>query len=316
MSVSTFLPLSTPRSTRSGGRGRGIRRGSSSPSPYANPRSSRLPGNFSPQHDQALPVGSRSSCQQTKNVSISPSATINDLPVEHITLSTHSGTSAEKNYSNFDESLSQATATSLAPVPQVGDNTEAAHEPSSTIENMGDNSPPGNEDQIPPNLWHKAFNELRGIATQTCQELKAIGIKLNKLEKIESSTDSLAKQMSGVLQRTSALEDRSNQNSDVIRELREEVQTLKSTIAKQEETISDLKKIKSEFIQINADFQKTSQDKVQEFNDLIGVQQKQVDGIQDAIQDNITQYFGEKMEKWVDSVNYNALKSQAQRNKK
>lgn len=168
----------------------------------------------------------------------------------------------------------------------------------------------------------KALAELREFASQTCQELKMIGGKLNKLDKIDSSTDTLAKQMTGVLQRTATFEDTTGQNTNAIKTLQQEVQSLKSTVATQAETIADLKLIKQEFIKINEDFSNSSDQKVQEFNKLIAIQQKQVDAfqdtnqrIQDTIQENITQHMEERLQVWVEAEDHDKLIDRAKRNK-
>lgn len=207
---------------------------------------------------------------------------------------------------------------SLAAADKMGDN-RGAENPTAAD---GWVSPPNTTHTVDESYWHKALEELRGFATQTCQELKGIGIKLRKLDKIEISTDSLAKQMTEVLKRTSTLEEVSTQNTSKINSLKEEVQSLRSTIAAHEKDIAELKTIKKDFITVNADFVKKSNAKVQEFSDLIGVQQKQVDAfhatnqkIQDTIQDNITQHVDHTIKVWTDSFNLKSLKDQASRNK-
>lgn len=206
---------------------------------------------------------------------------------------------------------------------EVGD-TRASDSESTAANRTGKESPlekeppplPHNQDE----KWGKALEQLRQMATQSYQELKIIRTKLNKLDKIELSTEALAEQMSGVLQCTTTLEGVSSSNSEAIAGLKEEIKSLRSTIASQEETISDLKDLKKEVSEIKADFMKTSQEKVQEFSNLIGIQQKQVDlfhdtnrKIQDVIQDNVTQHVDE-MGKLEEAVNYKSLKDQASRN--
>lgn len=128
--------------------------------------------------------------------------------------------------------------------------------------------------------------------------------------------------MSGVLKRTSTLEDQSSQNTNAIKELQEEIKGLKGTVAAQEKTIADLKLLKEDIAHLKTDFTQESSEQVQEFNRLIGVQQKQVDGfhdtnnkIQDVIQENLKQYFQEEMDNWTKDNDYKSLKDQAQHNK-
>lgn len=152
--------------------------------------------------------------------------------------------------------------------------------------------------------------------------MKIITGRLDKLDKIENATEYLSKQMSGVLQRTTTLEEQTGQNSNKIKELMEEIKMLKSAVASQEETIAALKPLKEEIPKLKTEFTQESQEQVQEFKRLIGVQQKQVDGfhdtnnkIQAVIQENVTQYCQEKIDKWTRENDYNNLKNQANRNK-
>lgn len=207
---------------------------------------------------------------------------------------------------------------------QVGDNTASSPPPArggSTNEN-----PPPVPPYNPSALWLKEFAELREFASQTCQELKRIGSQLNTLDKIDQATDTLSKQMTGVLQRTTALEDTTEHNTNAIKALQEDLRCLKSTVATQEKTIADLQLIKEEFIKINADFSDSADQKVVEFNNLIGIQQKQVDAfhetnqrIQDAILENVTQHVDErmddKMKVWTEAEDHDKLIDRAKRNK-
>lgn len=229
---------------------------------------------------------------------------------------------------NVHINVDDPSPASPATILPVGDNTVSQTQSKNNTEEprAGDSIRTGNTFIKPPSYpdqhWLQAIHELKGMATQTCQELKVIGTKLNKLDKIELSTENLAQQMSGVLQRTITLEGRMDQSAETILQLKQEVQSLQSTVVKQEATIADLQLIKQEFTRVNEEFTQTSLDKVEEFNKLIGLQQSQVDAfhetnkkIQDAIQDNVTQHIDEKMDKWSDIYDYNSLKDKAQRNK-
>lgn len=337
MPDSTPLPANSSRSMRSHTRGRGYRGGLSIASPNARLHSPRHPGNFSSPHALPLPSPSVQNSQQSKQVSLS---NLDRIP-EGSEASRGQGTvysslRAGENSQNIDNFHNKQGPPHDHPPSSshvMGDNT-APHETMPHAPGFGGDGSNGGSpvtletDKLtPPSfpggaLWLKAFEDLKGLATHTCQELKVIGSKLDKLDKIELSTDNLAKQMSGVLQRTTAVEQRADHTSETINELQEEVRALKATVALQDDTISDLKRVKEEFSTLNAEFQKTSDEKVQEFNHLIGLQQQQVDSyhetnqrIQDAIQGNVTQYFDEKLGKWSDAYDYKSLKEQAQRNK-
>lgn len=231
--------------------------------------------------------------------------------------------------SNEDKNLNTPNAGhGAATSVLVGDNTASGLKAPSGMEALPPNPqahPTGKELPKSPHDQDihlgKALQELRDMATQTCQELKVIKSKLGKLDKIELTTDSLTERLSGVVQRTTALEGISSQHSDSISELKDEITSLKATVASQEETISELKHLKSDISKINSEFKNISQDKVQEFKNLIGIQQKQVDAfhetnkqIQDVIQENVTQHVDEKMGKMQENIDYKSLKDQAARN--
>lgn len=315
------LPSDPFRNTRSASRGRGRRGGPSTASAYSKTQTCLRPGALAPVLASKLPVA-RTAVQQHKVNSVSnrniTSKNMNSNSDNTGGLSTQANLGTLKQAHDLNQvSPPDDVTRPLATAPQVGDNTAPGNIPAASS-----TAPPTMTKQVNELYWHKALEELRGFATQTCQELKVIGNKLEKLDKIELSTDTLAKQMTGVLERTSVLEEVSAQNSNEIKSLKEDVQSLRATIAAQEEVITDLKTIKKDFIKINAEFNKTSNDKVKEFSDLIGVQQKQVDAfhatnqkIQDTIQDNVKQHVDDTIKTWTDASDLRALKDQASRNK-
>lgn len=336
------------RFTRSTHRGRGSRGGSSSASPYAKLQSPSRPGCLSPSQPDKLPAG-RDNRQQQHQFSDSEAETVSN-PLHDpspANINEKEETLKEiREECGVSEGLNDEHATLLpGGHPRVGDNTSSVPPASTSVQSEKENSSAavGKQDEgITQQLsifWHKAFDELKDIATHTCQELKTINGRLDKLDKVDLATEKLSKQVTGVLQRTTALEDLTSQNSNIIRELQDEVKGLKSTVQSQEEIITELQSLKSavasqqgiiadlqslkhEVPKIKENFTQKSQDQVHEFKRLIEVQQKQVDGfhdtnnkIQEVIQDNITQYFQERMDRWTADRDYKSLKDQANRNK-
>lgn len=365
MPTYTSTTPNSSRSTRSASRGRGFRRGSSSSSPYAQQSPGR-PGFFSPPPPGKLPAGRGKGEQQQQHSPFSdvdPDPVSNDskaLGLPNINEQRVTLDDKGEHEEVIEEWNTKMDNSTLAATLRVSDNEGSDSRTPSPVQANTTKSAPGGATDPPSQeiseYWHRAFDELKGIATQTCQELKTINGRLDKLDKVDLATEKLSEQVSGVLQRTTALEDLTSQNSNLIKELQAEVRGLKSTVASQEEIISELKDLKStvashqkiiaeckglkativaqeeviselqalknEVPIIKADFTQKSQEQVQEFSRLIGVQQKQVDGfhetnnkIQEVIQDNITQYFQEQMDTWTKESDYKSLKDQANRNK-
>lgn len=320
------------RNTRSGGRGRGVRTGLPIAASHASVRNPGRLHTLSPTYTGKLPPEPRAASYTSKQVGRDVA---NSDTGAHTMSNSSVGSTSDPRATQYrvnsqnpkilNIELPNTTPGATSP---VGDNTASSGRSSLPIDhgNQENINQGFNMDPPPPagsgELWRKAFEDLKHMATQTCRELKVIGTRLDKLDKIEVSTDTLSKQMSTVLQRTTTLEGRADNHDQSIKILQEEVSSLKATIAQQEEAISDLKNIKKEFIKINQDFTDTSQERVQEFNNLIGIQQKQVDAfhennnhIQDRIQENVTEFVDDRMKKMETKINYNALKAQANQNK-
>lgn len=297
------------RNTRNSSRGRGIRRGSSTASPHANNQSFRVPGGLSPSQAELPP---REQQQQQQQV-LSSSAPL--VHTDNTCLSDNTGVSFSSDGNNLEHSINQNKNTAvptgtppLAPDQKMGDNTGSGKE--------------GDVHSSKTEPWHKALEDLRGMATHTCQELKTIGTQLIKLDKIEKSTDSLTLQMSGVLERTAELEGTSNANSTEITQLKQEVISLKAKINDQEETIASLLTLKEDLTKTSEEFKKMAQDRVDAFNGLIAVQQDQVDSfhttskkVQSRIKREVQQDMETEMEQWASVINYEALKKEARHNK-
>lgn len=326
MSGLSISPSNPFKNTRSIARGRGHRGSPSAATSHAKTQSSRHPGSFSPPHTPKLPAASYAEGKQHLQItstSLPVSKNIAEISDNSVDSDFHSLSSAPEAVSQSLEGMGSHSNEST--IPRVSDNTGSGTESAgntTVTRREGDST----EEKVPPppfdeSKWGRALEQLREMATHTCQELKGIGLKLGKLDKIELATGAMSQQLTGVVQRTTTLEGVSKQNSEAITELREEIKSLRSTIAAQEETISDLRQVRNEVVAIKDDFTNTSREKVQEFSNLIGIQQQQVDSfhdtnkkIQDVIQDNVTQHVNAEMGKMSQKFDYKSLKDQASRN--
>lgn len=111
--------------------------------------------------------------------------------------------------------------------------------------------------------------ELRDIKSQM-SEIKDIKSKMNKLDKIEATTNSLVGEISGVVQRTAELDTAVTSNAARLREVDDELSTMKASICKQDRFLSKVSDWKEEV-------KKSNSSSVSKMNELIKTQQKQVD---------------------------------------
>lgn len=150
----------------------------------------------------------------------------------------------------------------------------------STIERVGDNR--GNPDSLneeadfstesklppakPTDPWFPVYQELREIRKTT-----------EPIENIERSTALHTQQLAGVIERTSKLETTLGTATVRIRELDDEVSSLRSLVKQHEGTIASLKKIKE-------DLSKKSDQTITELNNMIHEQKKQMKAFEDQTQ--------------------------------
>lgn len=113
------------------------------------------------------------------------------------------------------------------------------------------------------------LEELRDIKTQML-ELKEIKSQMSKLDKIETSRTSLASDVAGVIGRTEELETNVTSNAARLRELDDEVSTIKNAILRQDKSLSKVTAWKEEVIKSNSK-------SISRMNELVKTQQKQVD---------------------------------------
>lgn len=155
--------------------------------------------------------------------------------------------------------------------------------------------------------WQSVLLELKNLGGR----MDAMGARMDKLDKIAETTESLNNQMLSIAQRTSALENKVDMNMTNIKALFDKIESLQKTVQDQGKTIASLKNLKE-----NLD--KTTQKTVREMNNLIDIQRQQVDTFH-----NTTAWFKKEIYKDVDEkilklsqdVSFNALRDQAYYNR-
>lgn len=128
----------------------------------------------------------------------------------------------------------------------------------------------------PEDPWHETFTELRALRAR----MEWMDTKMEKLDKIEESTTSLSNQVIAVVQKTSEIETKvsSNKlqidsNSTKVRELTDEISSLKQLVQQQGQAISGLSKFKDEII-------KNNKRTIGEINDLAAQQKEELGNFQ------------------------------------
>lgn len=182
--------------------------------------------------------------QETETSEVRNNENLNTQPKEGI------DSSPNPSQSTFHNHLSEKDS-SAAPVgSDLGDNRGKEH---------------GSEGAVKLSQEHIAET-----LTQVLAELKDIKGHISKIDKLEEATVSLTKEISGVVNRTIEIETAVSSNAARLREVDDELITLKATVQKQKETISNTEKWKEEAAQ-------ETNKAVAHMNDLVGRQQKQVD---------------------------------------
>lgn len=106
-------------------------------------------------------------------------------------------------------------------------------------------------------------------------DLQEIKYTTSKIPSIEEATKTFSKDLQGVIKRTTTLETALAASSDRVRELDEEVSTLKETVRKQELSLASL-------LRSFEDFSKSHDNKLQGISEAIGVQRERVESLQSA----------------------------------
>lgn len=123
-------------------------------------------------------------------------------------------------------------------------------------------------------------------------ELQDIKSQMVKLNKMETTTATLANDLQGVCGRIAELETSATSNSARLREVDDELSTISSTISKQERSLSKVETWKEEVIQSNSTT-------VSKMKGLIQKQQNQVDSFHSNV-DNIKQDLMSELDKRID----------------
>lgn len=135
--------------------------------------------------------------------------------------------------------------------------------------------------------------ELAETLSQVLAELRDIKGQIGKLDKVEATTNTMANQLSGVVEKTAELEAAMSSNTARLREVDDELTKLKGTVEKQEKLLDNTKAWKEEVLQ-------TSNKNVARVNELVVAQQKQVDSFHDNV-NKIRQSILEEVDKKVDN---------------
>lgn len=107
-------------------------------------------------------------------------------------------------------------------------------------------------------------------------ELQEIKSQMSKIVKIEASTESLANQVVGIANRTAEIDTAVKSKTARLREVDDEIATIKTFVGKQENTINSFRKLKEEC-------QASTSKSVAQMNALVGEQQTQVETFKSSV---------------------------------
>lgn len=179
----------------------------------------------------------------------------------------------DQNYSKGPNGTTPSQPPANIPVPIQRIDNEAAPLGDNIIPAAHESGVHGDDPQAGKTLQEETLRlvleELRDIKSQMA-EIKDIKSKVDKLDKIEATTTSLAEEMSGVVGRTAELDSAVASNAARLREVDDEMSTMKASISKQDRFLSKVSDWKEEITKSNTR-------SVSKMNELIKTQQKQVD---------------------------------------
>lgn len=156
--------------------------------------------------------------------------------------------------------------------------------------------------------------------TLTCvlselQEIKSAMGTLYKIDTIEQTTASISKELSGVVGRTTEIEEALEATTARVREMGDDITTLKTVAHRQEQTISNLKKMKTEIA-------RDTSTKVGEMNELVVSYKKQVEGLQSTMEERdqrmsleLEEKIDKKFERLEQAAHFQSLREQAFKNR-
>lgn len=304
-------PRNGRSATRSSNRHRAKGKEPQTTTSSAPPTSSSAPVSPSPSHSELLPPANQNK-PSSETVS-SPSPSSND-----ITLLSPSEALTDKNQSSIDEwsvlsqvQVSPSSVDNVRATIEVGDNEGAmntftpllpttptdlmtqgtAFQTFQTPHDYPNTSPPSKTSHkaddpfysVPSDPWHLTYTELRAIRLEFAQQLQAISTRTASTESKVSSNTGQIKEMGEQIntlkdslhlqqQKTDA---NVSENSSKIQELGEQIQTLKNTIGSQQQMIQDLKKMKQDFTKTKDEFTRSSKKNISEMNKLLDLQRQQ-----------------------------------------
>lgn len=253
------------RSTRNGSRGRLQQRAPSTAAPNASNKGSSAQTSLIPARLQSLPPGDK---QKTGTAS-----------------KTKIPAMKKKAPSNQQVTTSEAASSNISGevLSKVDSNNTAAPSPKEVdgggvSDNTGYDLPPFDDKKLQKADTHAetlrlVLAEIQEIKSQML-ELKNIKNQVSKLDIIEASTTTLAKDLADVIGRTAGLETAVSSNTTSLKEVNNEIVTVKKAIGKQEKSLSNLSAWKEGIIKSNSQT-------VSKMNDLVKTQQRQVDTFRD-----------------------------------
>lgn len=274
---------SAERRTRNSSRGRSPPRGPSTATP--NP------------HNNHLQPVDRLSPEQGKEL---PSEDVNKVGSPGIsTPHTDVLSPGGEGTSLMDKSTNVITSTKSMPISDSPISALETETETTTAVVLGDNehsSSGSNEDLKDPPAPPSTSDKVLNLVLAELKEIKATMSSIHKIDKIEETTESISRELSGISDRTSELEEVFAAASARIRELGDDISTLKTAAQKQVKSITALQKMKEEVSQI-------TNKKVREMNELIDNQREQVETFQataEKIEQNIEQNLAVEMDKKIE----------------
>lgn len=250
------------RKTRNSSRGRSPAKGVRSALSNSTNANSQNPDSLSPSRDEVLPDGKVNKVgiqakASSESLVLTPKA-INVDSVLNAPISTTILANAPGEAALLSSFISSSTQTEKAS-GEVSDDKEGSHSGLSDV---------GNQD---PKV-HTEKTLLFVLA-----ELKEIKSSMGAIHKIEETTATFSKELSVISGRTADLEEAFEATSARVKELGDDVSTLKSAAQKQERSMSSLQKMKEEI--------STSNDKrVEEMKNLIEGQKEQAEALQSSVE--------------------------------
>lgn len=237
------------------------------------------------EHAEGAPLfaGSDSQHDNSQNNSLLSPPQVKQLPAPHVNntsaenVSVPSSSSSPKAPSQPEDSSRKMADSGAPDVIQSQSNQETSlttgPPPSNT--SVGDNI--GSEGSSHTVCQCGAPKEDYGASIKlVLSELQEIKSEMSRLVKIESTTESLAKQVVGIANRTAELDTAVTSNTARLREVDDEITTIKTFVGKQENSINSLKRMKAE---VTASTSKS----VAQMNALVDEQQTQVETFKSSV---------------------------------